>query len=748
MVMANKETDAFDENAKDIEITGPIAKLFYSRGSFSAGIIIPRRASGDDRFPPKVTFAGPVEVDEKSIVTLVGDWSTHPKYGKQFRVAFRVYDIDISPAGLAKYIANNPQIKHIGDARARKIAQTYGKHFEAALRDNPDEVAHVAGVNRQTIDQLAHIWFSDQKTNAARTWLAAQGLTHNQICKLIAAFGTRAKVVLTANPYLIIGQVPGLGFARVDKIARALGIPKNHPERIKQGVLHVLKDMAENGGHTWAYDQQIIDSATALLVMDDINSRDLIEQAIYKMCGTGELATVGSNPLGSALTEYYWAEHKVSAIITGYNAEVPDQYDDHTLFFEERLSPEQKHAVLVAMINKASVITGGAGTGKSTAILEIVQQAESRGDSIALCAPTGKAAKRIEEAIRHKRPAKTIHRLLGFNGEEFYHHRGNPIDADLVVCDEFSMVDVELAARLFDAIHPDSSVVIVGDHNQLPPVGPGSVLRDLIASDHVPKTILTTCHRQAGNLKAHCAEILEGKVHPTDAADMQNAWIVWDQLKEAEDIAALVERIATEYAPRIVGDVVLDKEWSTNAVFPRDFQILTPTHKGPLGRVALNRMMQRVVQRNVYGVDVGEFPKDYYVGDKVIQTKNNYDRNIMNGSAGEVIQVDATGSVTIDFDGVDVTVEPFTEEYQQITLAYALTIHKSQGSEYPVVLTVCHKSHTFQHHRNLLYTAVTRARNVSIIVGDKWGIRQCAKKIELDKRRTLLPMFLSQEVVG
>ncbi len=352
-----------------------------------------------------------------------------------------------------------------------------------------------------------------------------------------------------------------------------------------------------------------------------------------------------------------------------------------------------------------------------------------------MAAPTGKAAKRMEQVVGGE--AYTIHRLLGYDGKNF---NEESINADVVIIDEVSMVDVPLAWHLFKAIDlEDTAVILVGDHNQLPPVGPGNILRDLIDSKIVPCVVLDEVVRQAGILKENSIAILRGEVRKTasESTNGRRPWYLVNQFTDALDVQRfIVDLFETTLHERLGFDLL------------SEVQMITPTKKGPLGVDALNIILQQVLQKKLFGIDApapkpGRRPK-FLLHDKVIQTRNNYELEVMNGSMGIIEDVIPGGGLKIQFEGRSVEIEPGSPDLSDISLAYALTIHKVQGSEFPCVVVIIHKAHTFMHNRNLFYTAVTRARHSAVIIGDQWGLRNCAQKKLVDRRRT----FLSISAVG
>ncbi len=413
--------------------------------------------------------------------------------------------------------------------------------------------------------------------------------------------------------------------------------------------------------------------------------------------------------------------------------DLPDLIDE----LAPTLLPGQREAVLTALSHSITLISGGAGSGKSYTVAALREIYAEEGLEVILAAPTGKAAQRLEELSG--REASTLHRLLEFDGKSFSRGPHDPIIADVVIVDEVSMVDVPLAWHLFRSIHlKRTAVVLVGDHNQLPPVGPGNLLRDLVESRAVPTVVLDQVVRQAGVLKENSIAVLKGQVRKTSEreASGRRAWYLVDQFTDPDHAQHFLLKLFETALSERLGFHLRD-----------DIQVLTPTHKGPLGARALNLALQRLIQAKLWGVEApapnpGRRPQ-LLVHDKVIQTRNNYTLGVMNGAVGTVTEVGTDGSLRVAFDGRPVRIKPGSPNKADIELAYALTIHKAQGSEFPCAVVIVHKSHSFMHHRNLFYTGVTRAKEAVVIVGDHWGIANCAKKRHLDARKTFLSLLLS-----
>ena len=722
---------ATDETKSEKTLRGVVTKLFFSSPTFSAGKIRPVGQSDE------VSFAGKLFVRERDLVTLRGIWGKHQKFGEQFQVSGISWEESLDVDGLAAWLAMHGEAIGIGDVRAKRIAVEYGSDFGTILRENPEAIAVFAAVPLENIKKLSESWSQNEEFNRIATKLAAFELTRYEIEALTKKFGGSVVPILQSDPYLLLNEIPGFGFQKVDKIAQKMGIPKDHPGRIRAGIIQALRQALDNGS-TCDERGSLIRSADELLNIDSLDGAGKISNSIAELTNDPRaVKTIVDDELSwFALPYPYRQESLIAKILSsanGYNPHWPAQSVQAIagLHCSELHDDSQERAVRLALSNRISVITGAAGSGKTTIVKAIVAAYRKSRKTVALCAPTGKAARRLNEVVDH--PASTIHRLLGYNPKTgFQHDHRNPIMADAVICDEVSMVDSELAFHLFDAIGPRTAVVLVGDHHQLPPVGAGALLRDCITHELAPLAILGKCHRQAGPLKENCNRLLEGYTEPSvprgDAP--YSPWIVHDQLETEVQVLECVERLYRE---------ILGNRYGFK--LPWDVQFLSPIHKGPIGTRAINALLQRIHQESL-GIKVPPSSPDspqlsLHVGDKVIQTRNNYELEIMNGHQGRVIQVKP--SLFIEFDGRTVVIP--NDCRGDIELAYCLTPHKCQGSEWPVAVTIVHRVHGFMLHRNWIYTACTRARQSSIIIGDSWAVRKASERVIANQRRTLLPLL-------
>ena len=1062
-------------------LRGQVETLFFSSPGFSAG-----RIRAEDK--TQAAFAGKFCVRQGDPVVLHGRWGAHEKYGRQFQAEWFEYDTAPSAEGLAQYLAAHPALKGIGPAKARRIAQQFAGDFERALAERPEEIAKAAAAPLTTIQTLAAEWDRVKTVRSALTFLSAYGLTHHQVTTLVEKHGNGIIALLNEDPYHLVGEIRGMGFKRVDKVARQLGTPKAHPARIRAGLLHCVHEALDQG-NCWVEWQDLVVQALEMLVMDNIDARANIEHELKSLCKCGLLHCESiSGRFLVAMPSMVRMERELANIFsqsTRPNPAIRNIADLESLMAKHAgsLNDDQQKAIRNAISSRISLISGGAGTGKaqpldskiltptgwkqmkdievddlligangtackvtgvfpqgnrdvfrvtmtdgsstecceehlwltrsqkdrdrkrpgsvkslktirdslthangkrnhwipivhpveferqklpidpyvlglllgdgcfsknicgftspepmiietlksllpvevtltqsksrpidyriwrvpgssSNSIIEALKQFhlhekkshekfipeiykfspssqrlcvlqglldtngyayghgiefstaslklahdvrflvqslggichlvsqkvndtdkgqrkpgresyrlhlclpgyiepfrlarkacayvprakyhprraiekvefvgtkptqciavnaadqlyvtddfivthntytlsalasifESQGLKVTLTAPTGKAAKRMHQVTG--RLAQTIHRLLEYNGLEFLRGVENPLEYDVVILDEVSMVDVPLFWRLFQAIDfTRTAVVLVGDHNQLPPVGPGNPLRDLIQTRAVPTTILSCIIRQAGVLKDNCTTLLRGQVTKTSTpgpAGYPN-WVLVDKLTEATAVHDYLQTIFNRALSEKLGFDLI-----------RDVQVLTPTNKGPLGTQELNISLQRLIQKKLWGVDAppslpGRRPQ-FLLHDKVIQSRNNYNLGVMNGTMGVITEIQAGGRLRVLFEGHTETIEIDAEERIDLQLAYALSIHRAQGSEFPCTVLIMHKSHSFMHHRGLFYTGVTRAQKTVIILGDQWGIRNCASRCLVDQRKTFLPIFLS-----
>lgn len=761
--MAAKQGAFVEGEGDTVIVVGSVERFFFSSERWSAGSL---RTAGGER----CKFKGPVYAAQGDNLELRGRWEDDPKWGRELVVSSFAFSRPVDRAGLVEYLSKSEAFRGIGRARAEALVDAAGDDFEAALSD-PAALAAKARVPADVVDALAREWASGREANVAMAALARYGITPGRAAKLYAKFGAGVTKIVDENPYWLVGRVPGVGFLGIDKIALAAGIPKTSRERARQAALHALSEQTQDG-HTWTPLDMLRKLSLGLLMYDSVGDECVLDASMSEMFARDELVA-----MTAAGTTAVWR-----ADIHRAETEVMDKLKLHdetgtslsvggALAIEPRLNEHQAMAVSGASSSRVSIVTGSAGTGKTFVIDAIARAFEADNLRVALCAPTGKAAKRMQESVG--RPAMTIHRLLepmvrdGDDGESpaFTFTRGpkNPVDADAVVVDEFSMVDVLLMRDLVDALDMRRTrLVLVGDHNQLPPVGPGALLRDAVAvrGKVCPVFELSDVVRQAGTLKANVSATLHGSVAPTVKGQPPalGPWFVFDKHRDADGLRAQLFACLEALSKFEIADAL--SAGGKRAVDPVwDVQVLSPMHKGPIGVAELNAAMQAWAQRRL-GREVPQPAREgqrapLQPDDKAMCTRNKYGLDVMNGATGRVLRrvdknerlgedvvgvegpdfVAKKAGLLVDFDGRRVAF--LGEDAGDLTLAYAITVHKAQGSEFAVSIFVCHSAHKIMLHRGLLYTAVSRARRSSVVLGDPWGWREAASRVLSDKRRTM-----------
>ena len=675
-----------------------------------------------------------------STLAITGSWITDSRYGKQFKL--QNYEI-VKPNtinGIERYLGSG-LIKGIGPAYAARIVGRFGMETLDILENDPDRLSEVAGLGRTRVERIKKAWQEQKEIHRIMVFLQGHGISATYAVKIFKTYGRKALAVVKNNPYQLAEDIWGVGFRIADSIALSLGVPANDHRRARAGLLFALDESAGEG-HCFLPREKLLEQTEYLLMLsskaeqlpeqDNLYSdRDLIEEQLSSLLADDKIAIEGEN---ISLAPLYFAEKNAAArlmeLAAGkpyYNIENVDQavaWAGRKLQLD--LAPEQAEALKMGLSQKVSVITGGPGTGKSTILRALLQILSQKGIVVKLAAPTGRAAKRLSEACG--REAKTIHRLLEYDASirSFKRNRDNPLEADMVIIDESSMMDIILTNSLLKAIADKAALVLVGDVDQLPSVGPGNVLRDIIDSGRIPVTRLQAVFRQGpGSLiSLNAARINRGdflELLPDYEGDKDFYCIFRD---EAEDIEKEILSLCSER---------LKKKYGFDPI--RDIQVLTPMRKGIIGTENLNSSLQEIL--NPQGISHDAKQRRLQVGDKVMQIRNNYDKEVFNGDLGIVSGIDTEeDSVEIDFEGRRVLYE--AADLGEIVLAYAITVHKSQGSEFPCAIIPLHTTHYPLLQRNLIYTAVTRGKNLVVLVGSKKAINIAIHNNRVVNRYTML----------
>lgn len=660
---------------------------------------------------------------------LTGEWIQHNRYGEQFKVeAFET----IAPAtltGIEKYLGSG-LIKGIGPIFARRLVEAFDIDTLRIIEEEPSRLLTVDGIGEVRLQRIRIAWEEQKEIREVMIFLQGHGVSSAYAAKIFKTYGKSSIAIVQENPYRLAKDIYGIGFKTADRIAQAIGIEPHSPLRVEAGVIHALNELAGEG-HVYYPLDGLTKASAGILEVDE----DLVTQAVERLRHE-ERAVCEPGPQGVAvyLASLYAAEEGVTrrllALAEEGDAPPADIDIERAILWAEqvnklRLAEQQKEAIREALIRKVLVITGGPGTGKTTILRCILQILEKKHRRMLLCSPTGRAAKRMSEATG--RQAKTIHRLLEFSPKDgrFKRDQHRPLEADLVIVDEASMIDVVLMNSLLKAIPVGAGLILVGDVDQLPSVGPGAVLRDIIASGLVQVIRLSEIFRQAreSQIVVNAHRINHGDLpYCTDWESREQGDCYLLAKNEAEEVQAAILELASSGLPQ------------RHRVDPlEELQILSPMQKGPIGVMQLNQALQALL--NPSGPELLRAGRLYRLGDRVMQIRNNYEKDVYNGDIGRIVKLDLEDrEVAVRFDDRQVTYD--FNELDELVLAYAVTIHKSQGSEYPVVVIPVHTAHYVMLQRNLLYTALTRGKRLVVLVGTKKAIAIAVKNHKIQLRYT------------
>jgi len=667
-------------------------------------------------------------------VEAAGAWVQHKDYGLQFKADSLRTTPPHTREGIVKYLGSG-LVKGIGPHFARKIVDVFGERTLEVIDESPTFLEEVKGIGKRRVQRIRASWQQQKAVRGIMVFLQSHGVGTARAVRIYKTYGEQALELVRANPYRLAADVWGFGFQTADDLAQRLGIDRASPLRARAALRYVLQQLSGEG-HVGYPEEEVIARAAKLTGIDTAVVRGAAEdgQRAEELVREPWDKDAGSRTAWLYLKPLFLAElgaarslHALTAgphPLAGLAAEAALPRAEQRIGLA--LAPSQREAIRQAATHKVLVITGGPGTGKTTLVRGILEVFAAQGKRCVLCAPTGRAAKRLAETTG--REAKTIHRLLGFEPAQggFQHDRDHPLDLDLLVVDEASMVDVPLLNKLVQAVPRHGCLVLVGDVDQLPSVGPGSVLADVIGSGVVPVVRLTEIFRQAGASwivrAAHAVNA--GRLPESAPAGRGDFYFI-----EADEPALILDRIVTMVRERIPARFGLDPF--------RDIQVLTPMNRSELGTRNLNARLQAVLNPPVGGVEVERFGWTFRVGDKVMQTHNDYDKEVFNGDIGRVAALDGHDQeLTVEFDGRTVVYD--FGELDELAPAYACTIHKSQGSEYPAVVLPLHMQHFMMLQRNLLYTGITRGKKLVVLVGSRKALAAAVQRRDATQRCSAL----------
>jgi exodeoxyribonuclease V alpha subunit len=709
-----------------------------------------------DRSNDLLTVVGPLlGAQPGESLRLRGRWASHPQYGRQFQVEAYTTVLPATIQGIRRYLGSG-LIKGIGPKMAERIVDHFGPASLEVIEQEPARLVEVPGLGPKRTAMITTAWAEQRAIKEVMVFLQGVGVSTSLAVRIYKAYRDDAIEVVRREPYRLAADVWGIGFKTADQLARSLGIPHDSPQRVKAGLQFALSQAAEDG-HCYLPEPELVSKATELLEVEDKLAGQCLEELVAEEGVVAEPLPAKVSPgLPEATGRAIWLVpfHRAEVALAAGLLRLLDAPVDRLASFRAvdwtvaldwlhqrtgvTLAAEQEAAVRLALTQRIAVLTGGPGCGKSYTVRAVVTLARAKGAKVLLAAPTGRAAKRLSELAGLE--AATLHRLLQLRpGGDAAFDRDHPVDADLVVVDEASMLDVLLANKLIKAIPPGAHLLFVGDVDQLPSVGAGEVLRDLLAAERLPRVRLTKVFRQAqhSGVVTNAHRINAGQ-HPTTHG--LNDFFLFPE-DDPDRVADLVVEIVANRLPRRFG---LDQR--------QEVQVLCPMHRGPAGAGVLNERLQAALTPPREGLPDRRFGgRVYRVGDKVMQLRNNYDKGtagVFNGSVGQVSAIsleDQELRVRLDEDE---EVGYGFDELDELTHAYAVSIHRSQGSEYPCVVVPLTMSAWLMLQRNLLYTAVTRAKRIVVLVGSRRALAKAVRTQGAGRRYTALTERLRPGPVG
>ncbi len=712
-------------------IRGILERVVYSNpeNNFFVGRL---RQEGQNQLTTIVGTANQLRCGQQIEVT--GYWHQNAKYGRQFKIQDIQYITPKTEEGIEKYLGSG-LIKGVGPAMAQKIVSQFKKDTLKVLEEDPQKLNQVPGLGKKRVEKIIDAYQKNKEQRDSLIFLKTYGLGNALSLKIFNHYGKQCVPILKENPYRLCEEIFGIGFKTADQIAHNLGIDVNSMFRAKAGIIYLLKDM-ETAGHCYCPRQKLKESAAALLQIEI----DTASQALEELHQESKIICTQDSQPRVYLKDLYDAEiHVAGKLKRLWNSETDQQVlsADSIASLTEKiasenkitLDPIQKKAIIGAVTEKILVITGSPGTGKSTILNFVLMLLQTYNQKVFMAAPTGRASKRLSEATGKE--AKTIHRLLKYNPKKnrFMKNESDRLHADVIIVDEASMIDIRLLSSLLKAVETNTRLILVGDADQLPSVGPGNILNDIITANQFPVVVLKKIYRQHGQ-----------------SLIISNAHKVRDGIfpyigKPREDDFFFVEKNDPQQAVNILLELVADKIPQRFALDPlTEIQVLVPTNKGIAGVGNLNKQLQARLNRHSKKLQGPYF--EFRLQDKVIQLKNNYEKDVYNGDIGQVRHIDSKQKeLIVDFGGRPIPYQYF--ELDELNLSYAISIHKSQGSEFPCIITPILTSHYMLLQRNLLYTAITRAKRIAVLIGSKKAIGIAVNRNIVRERYTALKDMLA-----
>ncbi len=716
-----------DEGKTDcVRIRGQVDHITFQNPD--NGFTIARlQPEGEGVSEEPVTLVGPMTVSTGETVIVEGEWVTHPKFGRQLQVLTCLPADPVTVDGIRRYLGSG-LIKGIGPVMAERIVERFGIDSLEVVDAQPRRLLQISGLGRKRVQAISEAWKEQRRIRDVMVFLQSQGVGTAHAVRIYKEYGDDAIQMVRQDPYRLQRDLRGIGFQTADRIAEDLGVARDAPERVRAGVRYMLVE-ASDEGHVFVPMQDLVGRVSELLDVD----QQLVPTAVQRLRADDVIVVEADADAGRCyLRRLHRAESGVAqALQRLLDAEGPplasDAEADSVADQTQDLGPDQLLALEAVTASKVVIVTGGPGTGKTTVTRQIVARLEASDLRVLLCSPTGRAAKRLAEATG--REARTIHRVLEFapNDGGFRRDENQPLDTDALIVDESSMIDISLMYALLRAIPDHARLILVGDIDQLPSVGPGNVMGDIIASETVAVARLRHIYRQAGDSRivANAHRINEGQWPQVDNDARADFFFV-----EEDDPDRVAEKIEELVARRLPKGRNLDPL--------RQIQVLSPMYKGQTGALQLNRRLQERLNPGRKSHVIGD--RELREGDRVMQVRNNYDKGVFNGDLGRIGRLhkdeDEAFAEVVFEDGIVQRYE-FTQ-LEQLRLAYAISIHRSQGSEFPAVVMPLTTQHYPMLQRNLLYTAVTRARELFVLVGSKRALKRAIDNDQQANRFTSL----------
>lgn len=680
------------------------------------------------------------------VLRIEGEWTKHKVYGRQFKIDSVLPIEPTTLRGIKKYLSSG-MIKGIGSVTAKRLVDKFGKETLDVMDKNLSRLNEVEGIGVKRIEMIRNAWDEQRGIRSIMIFLQGHGISATYAAKIYKQYKKKSIEVVKKNPYQLTSDVFGIGFKVADRIAFSLGIDPNSPLRAESAVLYVLNQVGSDGNVFYPY-ELLIKKTVDILQVD----MEIIVKAVARKFQTRELViediaegfnSSQINHKAVYLWQSYLSEtgisYKLKEMLKEPSGSWSKGLEKEVRFTEKKLGIElsglQRKAVCSAATSKILVITGGPGTGKTTIVKVLTEVVKRRDAKILLAAPTGRAAKRLSEVTG--KDASTIHRLLEFNFKKggFQRNEQNPLTADIIIIDEVSMIDNHLMYFLLKAIHPRSTLILIGDSNQLPSVGPGNVLHDIIDSNMFEVVRLEEIFRQAreSQIVVNAHRINSGEYplfSDKDRKPADNFFLFHEE--NPEKVLELIKKLLLKKVPENFPHI--------NA---NDVQVICPMNKGLVGTINLNSILQQCL--NPSGTEFKRGDRLFRLNDKVMQIKNNYDKEVFNGDIGKIVEINLEDHcMTIQFDLKKVDYD--FSALEELTLAYAISVHKSQGNEYPAIIMPVLVQHYIMLQRNLLYTGITRAKELVILIGTKKAISIAIKNANINKRFTYLKRRLQNSI--